>query len=138
MNLLQYLNNTPTRPGPFESLFKDWTSLLANGIEGVAALLIALAAIEATLRALWVFAHPREPPEAKEVVRLRLGRWLALALEFELAADIIRTAIAPTWTEIGLLAAIVIIRTAINYFLQRDIDTAAAQQRETTALRSAT
>ena len=69
---------------------------------------------------------------------MRLGRWLALALEFELAADIIRTAIAPTWTEIGLLAAIVIIRTAINYFLQRDIDTAAAQQRETSDLRNAT
>jgi len=138
MNLLQYLNNTPTHPGPFESIFKDWTSLLANGIEGVAALLIALAAVEATLRALWVFVHPSEPPEAKEVVRLRLGRWLALALEFELAADIIRTAIAPTWTEIGLLAAIVIIRTAINYFLQRDIDTAAAQQRETSALRNTT
>jgi len=138
MNLLHYLNNTPTHPGPFEAVFKDWTSLLANGIEGVAALLIALAAVEATIRALWVFVHPHEPPEAKEVVRLRLGRWLALALEFELAADIIRTAIAPTWTEIGLLAAIVIIRTAINYFLQRDIDTAAAQQRETSDLRNAT
>lgn len=110
-----------------EELFKLWTGYLANAIEGAAALIIALAAIEATVRALWLFLHPGSTPEAKEVVRLRLGRWLALALEFELAADIIRTAIAPTWGEIGQLAAIVVIRTVLNYFLQRDIDKAVAQ-----------
>ncbi|MFC7735153.1 DUF1622 domain-containing protein [Roseomonas sp. GCM10028921] len=53
---------------------------------------------------------------------LRLGRWLALALEFELGADILRTAIAPTWSEIGQLAAIAAVRTALNFFLQREID----------------
>ncbi len=52
-------------------------------------------------------------------MRLKLGRWLAVALEFELAADILRTAVAPTWTEIGQLAAIAVLRTALNYFLQR-------------------
>ena len=62
--------------------------------------------------------------EAKEDVRLRLGRWLALALEFLLAADILRTAVAPTWSEIGQLAAIATIRTALNFFLQLEIDRA--------------
>ncbi len=65
-----------------------------------------------------------------EHIRLRLGRWLALALEFELGADILRTAIAPTWGEIGQLAAIAAIRTLLNYFLQKEIDRAARRQPE--------
>lgn len=54
-------------------------------------------------------------------IRLTLGRFLALGLEFQLAGDILRTAIAPTFTQIGQLAAIAAIRTALNYFLGREI-----------------
>jgi uncharacterized membrane protein len=50
-----------------------------------------------------------------------LGRSLALSLEFLLGADILRTAVEPSWDEIGRLAAIAAIRTALNYFLQREI-----------------
>ncbi len=57
-----------------------------------------------------------------------LGRWLALALEFELEGDILRTAIAPTWSEIGQLAAIAAVRTTLNYFLQKEIDKAAVRR----------
>ena len=67
------------------------------------------------------FSSPT-PGADTEQVRLNLGRWLALALEFELAADILRTAVAPTWNEIGQLAAIIVLRTALNFFLQREID----------------
>ena len=67
-----------------------------------------------------------------ENIRLKLGRWLALALEFELAADILRTAVAPTWEEIGKLGAIVVLRTALNYFLQREIEHVTERQREET------
>jgi len=109
-------------------LIKDWTTYLAVLIEGAAGVLVGLAAVEATFRALPLFVSRSAPPEAKEHVRLRLGRWLALALEFELAADILRTAIAPTWNEIGQLAAIIVLRTALNYFLQREIDKAAERQ----------
>ena len=63
-------------------------------------------------------------PDQKEAVRLGLGRWLAVALELELGADILRTAVAPTWNEIGQLGAIVVLRTALNYFLQLEIDKA--------------
>ena len=90
-------------------------------------LVIGLAAIEATLRALLLFLPHRDSagmPDLKEAVRLRLGRWLAVALELELGADILRTAVAPTWTEIGQLGAIVVLRTALNFFLQREIDQA--------------
>jgi uncharacterized membrane protein len=50
----------------------------------------------------------------------QFARWI-LALEFALAADIVRTAIAPTWDGIGHLAAIAVIRTVLNYFLERDM-----------------
>ncbi len=109
------------------------TQYLASGVEGCAALLIALAAIQATIRAVIQFfrrsqiaTQPEHP--TTEDIRLRLGRWLALALEFELGADILRTAIAPTWIEIGQLAAIATIRTLLNYFLQQEIDRAARRQ----------
>ncbi|MHC4877104.1 MAG: DUF1622 domain-containing protein [Planctomycetota bacterium] len=55
-------------------------------------------------------------------VRLTLARYLALALEFQLAADILSTAIAPGWDEIGKLGAIAIIRTWLNYFLTREME----------------
>jgi len=57
----------------------------------------------------------------REGVRLTLGRSLALALEFLLAADILRTAVDPSWEELGRLAAIAAIRTALNFFLQHEI-----------------
>lgn len=113
---------------------KQATEWLATGTEGIAGLLIAVAVIEAAVRTLGLMVryadtdNPDRSHEAKEEVRLRLGRWLALALEFELGADILRTAVAPTWSEIGQLAAIAAIRTALNYFLQQEIDKAAARR----------
>ena len=114
-----------------EVYIKALTLWLAAGTEAAAALIIGLATIEATIGALLLFlpgtARHADPQVAKEDVRLRLGRWLAVALEFELGADILRTAVAPTWSEIGQLAAIAAIRTLLNYFLQKEIDKAEAQ-----------
>lgn len=59
---------------------------------------------------------------AMSEIRVTLGRWLALALELALAADILRTVMVPTWDEIGKLGAIVVLRTVLNYFLQREIE----------------
>ena len=117
-----------------EESFKAITIWLASGTEAAAALIIGLAAIEGTIRALWLFvpgtaAHGEPEDRRKEDVRLKLGRWLAVALEFELAADILRTAVAPTWNEIGQLAAIAVLRTALNYFLQQEIDKAESRRK---------
>ena len=112
-------------------LLKDATLILAACIEGAGAIIIGLAAAEAVLRALLLFIpvhHVVGEPDAKEAVRLRLGRWLAVALELELGADILRTAVAPTWTEIGQLGAIVVLRTALNFFLQKEIDKAESRR----------
>ena len=112
---------------------KSITLWLAAGTEAAASIVIALATIEAILQALRLFLPAMvggeiDTQDAKEQTRLKLGRWLALALEFELAADILRTAVAPTWTEIGQLAAIAALRTLLNYFLQQEIDNADARR----------
>ena len=118
---------------PLEAV-KTFTIWLATGTEGVAGLVIAVAVIEAAIRTAGLIlqrpatGNPDASHEAKEEIRLRLGRWLALALEFELGADILRTAVAPTWSEIGQLAAIATVRTALNFFLQQEIDKAGARR----------
>jgi uncharacterized membrane protein len=110
---------------------------LARGIEFAAALVIGIAAIEATIKSVVLFARRNAPPEQKNEVRLTLGRWLAVALEFELAADILNTAVTPSWNDIEKLAAIATLRTALNYFLEKEIrqeSTPAQQEAEKTAL----
>ncbi len=62
-------------------------------------------------------------------IRLTFGRYLSLALEFQLASDILSTSIAPSWQEIGKLGATAVIRTALNYFLAREIDEFRERQR---------
>jgi len=114
-------------------LFKQLTIYLATGIEAAAAIIVGIAALEASLKAFHLFFHRREMQTAKEEIRLHLGRWLALGIEFELAADILRTAMTPTWNEIGQLAAIIVIRTALNFFLQKEIDNAERRRRSASA-----
>ncbi len=53
-----------------------------------------------------------------------------MGLEFELVADILRTAVAPTWNEIGQLAVIAALRTALNYFLGEEIEKEASAERQ--------
>lgn len=114
-----------------EATIKAITIYLARFVEFSAALVIAIA----TVRSLWFFlvsiAHGQATAVPKEEIRLSLGRSLALALEFELGADILNTAVAPTWNDIGLLAAIAVLRTALNYFLERELR--AAEQRNPAA-----
>jgi uncharacterized membrane protein len=101
---------------------------LADVIQLCAAVLIGMAAVQATSRSLLVFFRRGSPESATEEVRLRLGRWLVLALEFQVAADILRTAVAPTWNEIGQLAAVVVLRTVLNFFLQKEIEKSAPKK----------
>ncbi len=109
--------------GPYLlSTSKTIIEYLARSVEFAAALIIGMAAIEATLKSLVLFFRFSAPPEAKVQVRLVFARWLAVALEFELAADILNTAVTPSWSDIEKLAAIATLRTALNYFLEREIE----------------
>ena len=105
-------------------LFEQIAGWIALGVEAGAALLIAIGAIEALYLSLSALGSRTETTGARRAAWLRFGVWLLLALEFELAADIVRSAIAPTWTSIGQLAAIAVIRTFLSYFLEHDIERA--------------
>jgi uncharacterized membrane protein len=101
---------------------------LAGAIETIAALLIGFASLQCVVTTARLILRRRATTAAKEEVRLQFGLWLSLAIEFELAADILRTTIAPSWEEIGKLAAIVVLRTVLNYFLQTEIRRAGLQK----------
>jgi uncharacterized membrane protein len=94
---------------------------VALSIEAVAALVIAYGTVEA-LAGLATELFKWTTPKRRRDVWARFSVWLLLGLEFELAADIIRTAISPSWTDIGQLASIAAIRTFLNYFLESDIE----------------
>lgn len=111
-----------------EDYTQPWMHLLASAIQICAAGLIGLAAIQATVSSIQLFFLRNPLGPDTEQVRLKLGRWLVVALEFQVAADILRTAIAPTWDEIGQLAAIIVLRTLLNFFLQKEIERAAPSE----------
>jgi uncharacterized membrane protein len=105
-----------------EEMFKNFAGYVALGVEIIAIVLIAIGAIEAVIGLMRPRYDPLRPFAWKKEVFIRLGSWLLLGLEFALAADIVRTAISPSWTQLGQLAAIAAIRTVLNYFLERDVE----------------
>ena len=105
-----------------EEVFKEVAGYIALGVEASAALVIAYGAIQALGGSFRAVIEKRSQVGQRKDVWLNFGVWLLLGLEFELAADIVRTAIAPTWTDIGQLAAIGVIRTFLNFFLEKDLE----------------
>jgi len=106
-----------------EELFKNYASHFALLLEAVAVIIITFGAIQAIGHLLSPAGKdPNKPFVRRKKIWLGFGVWLLLGLEFELAADIIRTAIAPTWVDIGQLGAIAVIRTFLNYFLEKDME----------------
>jgi uncharacterized membrane protein len=95
----------------------QWLKL---GVEVVGALIIALGILVAG--GLLVRALLARRTADFTAIRLTLARYLALALEFQLGADILSTAIAPSWEQIGKLGAIAVIRTALNFFLSKEME----------------
>ncbi|MEU7871880.1 DUF1622 domain-containing protein [Dactylosporangium sp. NPDC049140] len=103
-----------------EAWLASAVDLLVRAVEAGGAVIIFTGAVVAFGRFAVAAVRTRRT-ESFTPIRLGLGRFLALGLEFQLASDILRTAIAPTLREIGELAAIAAIRTALNYFLSREI-----------------
>ena len=54
--------------------------------------------------------------------RLELGYAFSLGLSFLVGASILKTTVTPSWNDLGQLAAIIVLRTVINYFLLQAID----------------
>ncbi|HEX5264509.1 MAG TPA: DUF1622 domain-containing protein [Phenylobacterium sp.] len=104
-----------------EAAFRVLASYVALGCNAGAVLILGVAAFEAAT--LLVLAAPRWADQhVKRRIWVRFASSIVLSLEFALAADIIDTAITPSWDDIGRLAAIAAIRTGLNFFLSRDIE----------------
>ena len=104
-----------------EAAFRVLASYVALGCNAGAVLILGVAALEAAT--LLLLAAPRWADQhVKRRIWVRFASSIVLSLEFALAADIIDTAITPSWDDIGRLAAIAAIRTGLNFFLSRDIE----------------
>jgi uncharacterized membrane protein len=103
---------------------KDWLVLIAHHsttvIDAMALAVIVAGTFQAFVSGLYVLVTSSGAHESRDVW-LRYARWLVAGLTFQLASDIIETSIAPTWDDIGRLGVVAVIRTLLNYFLERDL-----------------
>jgi uncharacterized membrane protein len=93
-----------------------WVKL---GVEIFGAGLVTLGVCAAIVQLVRILAAGK--PAEFTATRLILARHLALALEFELGADILGTAVSPSWDQIGKLGAVAVIRTGLNFFLSMEM-----------------
>jgi uncharacterized membrane protein len=105
--------------GAAESAIGNAVQWLRLIVETTGAVIIGMGVVAATYQFIRALFPPRI--DGFNQIRLTLARFLALALEFQLGADILSTAIAPSWNQIGKLGAIAVIRTGLNYFLTREM-----------------
>ncbi len=110
-----------------ESSLTLFVSILKLGLEGIAAFCVLIGLIQTAQLAIALNNHHWQPNRRQArkyslvLLRLRFGVWLALALEFQLGADVVATTIAPSLDTLGQLAAIAAIRTFLNYFLNQEL-----------------
>jgi uncharacterized membrane protein len=105
-----------------QEIFRAAGETVALSVESAGIVLITYGGAEAMYGSVASIVRGRNLHGQRQELRMRFGGWLLLGLEFALAADIIRTAISPTWSDIGQLAAIGLIRTFLNYFLEQDLE----------------
>ena len=104
-----------------EELLKVIASHVALGVETIAVLLVAAGSIHAAIAIVTTLVRGERHPGWGRAIWVTYGGWLLGGLQFALAADIVRSAISPSWEQIGQLAAIAAIRTFLSYFLERDL-----------------
>ncbi len=102
-------------------IVQTFAEYVALFLEGVAVLVIIIGAVQSLVIYIRQGLIKRTELITLMQSRFKLGLSLSLGLGFLVGADVIKTAISPTWTEIGQLAAIVAIRIVLNFFLMRDM-----------------
>jgi len=117
-----------------EEVLHEAAYFIALCLEGLALVAVVIGAVEATIGIVRHVRITHIGNAAKRAVWLEFARWLVAALTFQLAADVVNTTIAPTWDDIGRVAAIAAIRTFLTFFLDRDIDTIRLRQHETSSV----
>jgi uncharacterized membrane protein len=111
-----------------EDAVRDAVDFAIPIVEAIGATIIVIGVLLAA--ASYLLSELRVRPIAYEHVRLQLGRFIALGIEFQLASDILTTAVSPTFHDIGMLGAIAGIRTLLNYFLAQEIEKVERMERE--------
>jgi uncharacterized membrane protein len=106
-----------------EESFRTVASYVALMLESLVVLTVAIGAAETIYRIVVATVVERSSDWDRRAVWLRFAGWILLSLEFALGADIVRTAIAPSWEDIGKLGVIAAIRTGLGFFLGRDLET---------------
>ena len=92
-------------------------------VSGLGAAVVVWGVIEAIVAFISLkFSSAKGDPVSKsETIRQRLGAHLLLGLEIFIAADIISSAVSPSWEKVGILVAIVGVRTILSYFLRMEL-----------------
>ena len=110
---------------------KEWFTIASEHaivvIDLLALALIVFAALEAFIKSIRAAISPPTGHERRDIW-LRFARWLVAALTFQLAGDIIESSITTSWEAVGRLGAVAVIRTFLNYFLERDVADARERQ----------
>lgn len=106
-------------------------------IDAMALVLIVLATVIAFVRGVRLLLHGHPDNVARRDLWLEYGRWLVAGLTMQLAADILESSIYTSWDSIGQLGAIAVIRTFLNFFLERDIQDIRERQRRAASRQSA-
>ena len=102
-----------------EELIKEAVEFVVPLVEACGALIIVLEVFRTAVRSVIDFFKP--VPGRRRALRIRLGQSMVMGLEFQVAADILKTALSPAWNDILLLAALIGLRTAMNYLLEREL-----------------
>ena len=96
------------------------TEFAVPAIDLLALVIVAIGTVQAFVGGFRVLFQ-RMDGHARRQVWIDYGRWLVAGLTFQLAADILETSIRTDWDSIGRLAAIAVVRTFLNHFLEKDI-----------------
>jgi len=93
-------------------------------IHAMALVIIAIGTIQAFLLSFRAIFNPSPTGDSFHYIYSQYARYLVGGLTFQLAADIIESSLATSWgwDELGRLAAIAVIRTFLNFFLERDLE----------------
>ena len=112
---------------------KEWLVIITENaivlIDILALIIVLVGTIEAFFGGLRAMLSSPTGHERRDIW-LRYARWLVAGLTFQLAADIIETSITTDWEAVGRIATIAVIRTFLNYFLDRDLEEVRKRQHE--------
>jgi uncharacterized membrane protein len=103
-----------------EELLDTAFSYVVPVIEACGALVIVIEV--ARTISVYILSYVRRRRRNIATLRIRLGQSMVMGLEFQVAADILKTALAPTWNDILLLAALIALRTILNYLMEAELE----------------